>query len=1081
MRQLRRKGTLGWMAAVFAAALQAQPNVLTWHNDNARTGQNLQETMLSPANVNASTFGKLFTLGVDGKVDAQPLYVPSLTIQGQGLHNVLYVVTEHDSVYAFDADNGALLKQVSLFGVNETPSDARGCGQVTPEIGITATPVIDPGSGPHGTIYVVAMTKDQSSSYHHRLHALDLTTLGEEFNGPVEIAATYPGTGAEKKNQSDTMQTFLPSQHKDRAALLLLNGVVYTSWSSHCDAGPYTSWLIGYNETTLAQTTVLNLIPNGNDGGIWSAGSGPQADAAGNVYLPTGNGTFDTTLSGGFPVKNDYGNAYVKISTNGGKLAVVDYFTMSNTVNESNSDADLGSGGGMLLPPLSDAQGHSRDLAVVAGKDNNIYVMDRANLGTFNPGSDVIYQQLSGALGGGVFSSPAWFNGTLYYGAQGNVMKAFVFANGMFGTNPASQTSRTFTYPGTTPSISANGTSNGIVWAVENSSPAVLHAYDVNNLATELYNSSQASNGRDHFGNGNKFIVPTIVNGKVYVPSNNGTSQQPGSVGVFGLLSTAPAPVSVTPNAGGGSSQKFAFAFSDPNGAADIASMQMDISATLAATGACYFYYSRGANAIYLANDAGAWPAPLAIGVAGTTQNSQCMLDAGASSVTMSGNNLTLNLALSFKAGFAGGKNIYMEVRNATLDSGWSKQGSWTVTASSPSPDFSLGMTPGTQSVGAGGSTAYTVTVTGSNGFSGSVGFGVSGLPSGVTGSFNPTSVTGAGSTTLTINTIAGAPTGGFTAMVTGTSGSLSHNTSASLTITGSSGGPPTAVSVTPNSGSGSSQTFAFAFSDPNGEADIVSMQMDINATLAATGACYFYYSRGANAIYLATDAGAWPAPLTIGVAGTTQNSQCSLDAGASSVLTSGASLTLNLALSFKAGFVGAKNIYMEVQNGTQDSGWVQRGSWTTTAGGTGTPSPPSAVSVTPSSGSGMSRAFTFAYSDLNGAADIVSAQMDVSATLAAKGACYLYYAAGSNAIYLATDAGAWPAPLTVGVAGTTQNSQCSLDAGASSVTKLGNNLTLNLALTFKAGFAGAKNVYMEAHNATLDSGWVLRATWTVP
>ena len=238
-------------------------------------------------------------LAVDGKVDAQPLYVRALTIPAKGTHNVLYVVTDHDSAYAFDADGGTLLKQVSLLGSGETPSDDRGCVQVTPEIGITATPVIDPAMGPHGTIYVVAMTKDQSGNYHHRLHALDLTTLAEEFGGPVEIAATFPGrNGAEKKNSTDTVQTFLPAQHEDRAALLLVNGVVYTSWSSHCDATPYTSWVIGYSETTLSQATVLNLIPNGNDGGIWAAGSGPQADAAGNLYLPTGNGTFDTQLTG---------------------------------------------------------------------------------------------------------------------------------------------------------------------------------------------------------------------------------------------------------------------------------------------------------------------------------------------------------------------------------------------------------------------------------------------------------------------------------------------------------------------------------------------------------------------------------------------------------------------------------------------------------------------------------------------------------------------------------------------------------------------------------------------------------------
>jgi hypothetical protein len=539
------------LAVGLTATLYAQPSVLTWHNDNARTGQNLQETILTPANVNSATFGKLFTIGVDGKVDAQPLYVPHLTIPGQGVHNVLYIATEHDSVYAFDADSGAPLLHVSLLGANEATSDDRSCGsQVGPEIGVTATPVIDPGSGPHGTIYVVAMTKDTSNNYHHRLHALDLTTLSEQFNGPVEVAATAPGNlGTEKKNAGDTVQTFLPAQHKDRAALLFSNGVVYTAWSSHCDSPPYTSWVIGYNGTTLAQSTVLNLVPNGNDGGIWAAGSGLQADGAGNIYVPTGNGTFDTTLTGGgFPSKSNYGNAYVKMSASGGNLAVADYFTMTNTVSESGADTDLGSGGGMLLPPLMDAGGHARDLAVVAGKDMNIYVMDRANLGKFHPSSNEIFQQLTGVLAGGVYSSPAWFNNILYYGAQGNLLKGFQFANGRFGANPISQTSATFQYPGTTPSVSANGTSNGIVWATSNGT-AVLHAYSASNLGNELYNSNQITSGRDHFGSGNKFMVPTIVNGKVYVGSNGGVSGQPGSVAVFGMLNP-PADFSftVTPN-----------------------------------------------------------------------------------------------------------------------------------------------------------------------------------------------------------------------------------------------------------------------------------------------------------------------------------------------------------------------------------------------------------------------------------------------------------------------------------------------------------------------------------------------------
>jgi hypothetical protein len=402
-----------------------------------------------------------------------------------------------------------------------------------------------------------------------------------------------------------------------------------------------------------------------------------------------------------------------------------------------------------------------------------------------------------------------------------------------------------------------------------------------------------------------------------------------------------------------------------------------------------------------------------------------------------------------------------------------------------PAPDFSLGMSPGSQTVAAGGSTTYTVTQTGSNGFSGTVNLGVSGLPSGVTGSFNPTSLAGSGSSTLTINTSSGASTGTFTATVTGTSGSQSHNTSSGLTITGggSSSGPPSTVSVTPSSGSGSAQTFAFAFSDPHGTSDILSAKLDINATLTSSGACYLFYSPGANKIYLISDAGAWQAPLTLGVAGTTQNSECSLNAGASSAIVSGTNLTLNLALSFKAGFAGAKNIYMEVQNATEDSGCAQRGTWTVTAS---TPAPtialpPSTVSVTPNVGSSLAQTFAFVFSDPNGTSDILSAKLDINATLTSSGACYLFYSPGANAIYLISDAGAWQAPLNIGVAGTTQNSECTLDAGASSVIASGTNLTLNLALTFSAAFAGAKNIYMEVQNATQDSGWAQRGTWTVP
>jgi hypothetical protein len=518
-------GTMGFSMA-------AQPaDVLTYHNDNARTGQNLNETILTHANVNSTEFGLLRVLAVDGKVDAQPLYAGGVSISG-GLRNVLFVATEHDAVYAFDADAGDILWSVSLLGSGETTSDDRGCSQVTPEIGITSTPVIDRNLGPNGTMFLVAMSKNSSGQYFQRLHALDLAA-GTHSLAPATISATYPGTG---DNSSGGNVIFDPAQYKERASLLLLNGILYTAWASHCDFRPYTGWIIGYDETTLAQTTVLNITPNGNEAAIWMSGAGLAADPQNYLYFLAGNGTFDTTLtSGGFPVNQDFGNSFMKLSVAGNALTPFDYFATYNTPSQNSQDLDLGSGGALVLPDMIDALGATRQLAVGAGKDQNIYLVDRSDMGKFNPANDnAIYQKLTGALPGGVWGMPAYFNGTLYYGSVGNPLKAFPFQSARLSSS-SSQTSTSFAYPGTTPSISANGTANSIVWAAENSNPAVLHACVATNLAIELYNSQQAANGRDNFGAGNKFITPTIANGQVYIGTTSG-------VGVFGLLNLQSAP-----------------------------------------------------------------------------------------------------------------------------------------------------------------------------------------------------------------------------------------------------------------------------------------------------------------------------------------------------------------------------------------------------------------------------------------------------------------------------------------------------------------------------------------------------------
>lgn len=510
-----------------APPTSAEPiNVFTYHDDNMRTGLMPLETTLTTTNVNSTNFGKVNFLTTDGKVDAEPLYVSNVMINS-AIHNVLYAVSEHDSIYAFDADTGAQLWKTTALLQGETTSEAVfGCGQISPEIGITNTPVIDRNKGGNGAMYFVAMSKDSNGGYHQRLHAVDLTTGAGLFGGPTEIQAKYLGNG---DNHQNGYVVFDPKYYAERAGLLEVAGNIYLGFTSHCDARPYTGWLMQYSATTLQQVSVLDVTPNGNEGAIWMTGAGIAADSNGFLYFLDANGTFDTTLDGnGFPINGDYGNAMLKVSTSG-PLAVADYFNMYNTVQESNSDTDLGSGGALVLPDISVSLGKQVHLVVGAGKDGNIYVANRDNMGKWNPNNNNnVYQVLSGALPGGAWSMPAYFFNTVYYGGVSDHIKAFPIVNGMLATSPKSQTSRAFTYPGTTPSISSNFSQNGILWAVENTSPAVLHAYNALDLTQELYNTNQQGS-RDQFGNGNKFITPMIANGRVYVGTPTG-------VAVFGLL-----------------------------------------------------------------------------------------------------------------------------------------------------------------------------------------------------------------------------------------------------------------------------------------------------------------------------------------------------------------------------------------------------------------------------------------------------------------------------------------------------------------------------------------------------------------
>lgn len=512
----------------------ASLDVTTYHNDLARTGQYLSETTLTPTNVNSNTFGLLRTLPVDGRVDAQPLYLSNVTIGGVA-HNVVYVVTENDSAYAFDPDSGTQLWQTSVIGTGETYGSSPGT--CTAQIGIMETPVIDRGAGPNGAIYLVAMTKNVSTNtYYQRIHALDITTGAEltSLGSPKAITAKYPGQGS---GSSGGYVSFDPAQYKERAALLLLNGVVYTTWASHCDTEPYTGWVIGYNENTLAQAVAFDYMPNGAQGSNWASGAGPAADRFGNIYFLSANGTFETdTNEDNFPSKGDFGNAFLKLQLNGSTMSVVDYFTMHNTLLESAADEDFGSGGAMVLPDVEDKYGNLRHLAVGMGKDGIFYVVDRDSMGKFNALYDDIYEELPDVAPlGGLYGAPAYYNGVVYLGGVGQPLEAFPVMNAKLA--PVSSTSNvSFNAPGTTPSISANGSTNGILWAVlfigggqNRTSLAVLYAFPVtpSGLGPEIYDSSQAGT-RDQFSTVT-YVVPTVANGKVFVGTPNG-------VAVFGLL-----------------------------------------------------------------------------------------------------------------------------------------------------------------------------------------------------------------------------------------------------------------------------------------------------------------------------------------------------------------------------------------------------------------------------------------------------------------------------------------------------------------------------------------------------------------
>jgi len=515
---------LSWVAATLLLGQTSKAQIVTSQYDNQRTGTTHSEKTLTPQNVNVRQFGRLGAFKVDGAVYAQPLFLPGVAIPGKGTHNVLFVATEHGSLYAFDADGPGTppLWQVSLVGQAASPVPARAvaCPFIEPEIAITPTPVIDLKTG---TLYVLVRSMIghpfAANEYSQHLHAIAITTGAEKFGGPKRISASVRGRGAGTLNGQ---VAFDPLRENPRASLLLVGGSVYLTWASSCDVGPYHGWVMAYDPATLEQQAVLNVTPDGEEGGIWASDTGPAADAAGNVYVPTGNGTFDAASGG-----RDYGDSELKLARQGQSLAIRDYFTPYNQESISSNDADLGSSGPLLLP---DGRGPHPHLLLQPTKASMLYVIDRDHMGQFNRDGDAVVERLP--MAGEAYGAMAYWNGHVFFAPSDDRLRDYALQNGKLVLSSSS--SIKFENPGATPSVSALADQNAVVWAVSTKTwngadkSAVLYAFDARDIREPIYTSEQNSE-RDRAALATRFVFPVVVNGRVYFGAR-------GEVEVYGLL-----------------------------------------------------------------------------------------------------------------------------------------------------------------------------------------------------------------------------------------------------------------------------------------------------------------------------------------------------------------------------------------------------------------------------------------------------------------------------------------------------------------------------------------------------------------